>query len=84
MPRFYFDVHDGVHDIDHEGTELQDIADARKQAAQMAGRLLCDEADKFWSGHEWTIAVRDEKGLALFSLIFVAQDAAATGPKRPS
>ena len=83
MPRYFFDVHDGVHDIDSEGTELVGIAQARTQAAEMAGKLLSDNAEKFWSGDdEWTIAVRDESGLALCSLIFMAVEAPASGRAR--
>jgi hypothetical protein len=78
MPRYFFDVRDGSEEIDPEGTELPHVNAARVEAAKMAGRLLADNADKFWSGDEWTISVRDERGLVLFNLIFLAVDAAAS------
>jgi hypothetical protein len=84
MPRYFFDIHDGVHDVDNEGTELHGIDEARRQAAKMAGRLLSDNAQKFWSGDEWKITVRDERDLVLFTLIFLAVDAPATSRNRSS
>jgi hypothetical protein len=84
MPRYFFDVHDGVHDIDALGTDLAGIDEARTEAAQMAGRLLADDAKKFWSGHEWTVSVRDESGLVLFSLIFLAVESPSAVPARPA
>jgi hypothetical protein len=82
MPRFHFDLHDGTSIIDDEGTVLPDLAEARIQAAKMAGALLSDEAVKFWEGAEWTINVRDEGGLVLFSLVFMAVDGPGTPARR--
>ncbi|MBW8813452.1 MAG: hypothetical protein JF588_08505 [Caulobacterales bacterium] len=75
MPRFFFDVHDGSSSIDDDGTELPDEAAARRAAAELAGRMLADEADKFWDGDKWCVDVRDERGGKLFGLTFMA-----TGP----
>lgn len=72
MPRYFFDVHDGVSIIDDEGTELADEHAARIAAAQLAGRLLADHPSHFWDGGEWRIVVRGERGAKLFGLAFVA------------
>jgi hypothetical protein len=76
MPRFYFDVHDGVSKIDTEGTVLADIAHARVYAATMAGKLGLSDATRSWSGEKWTLSVRDEEGFVLFSIVFVVTEPA--------
>ena len=80
MPRFYFDVHDGTVTIDDEGTELPDIDEARIQATKLAGILLSDNAEQFWNGEEWKVSVRDENGVRLFSLLFVAMNTPVAPP----
>lgn len=77
MPRFFFHVHDGAVIRDEEGAELSDLQAARTEAVKYAGRLLIDEADKFWSGEEWRMEVTDEAGLILFVLMFVATNSPA-------
>lgn len=74
MPRYFFDVHDGVDSLDGEGTLLDDVYQARAEAAKMAGKLLSDDAERFWTGEEWQIVVRDGAGLTLFTLIFSTVD----------
>jgi hypothetical protein len=82
MPRFFFDVRDGVETLDREGTELAGIDEARVEAAKMAGTLLADNAAAFWTGEEWQISVRDQSGLVLFCLIFIGLDAPAAPPAK--
>lgn len=80
MPRYHFNVHDGSSALDHHGTDLSDVDAARRQAAQLMGRMLCDDPDAFWNGEEWHLDVTDERGLILFRLLFMATDAAARRP----
>lgn len=82
MPRFYFDISPGadlpdVHD--EEGEELEGLNAARIVAVRLAGEILRDYPDRFWSTGEWSCAVRDETRLTLFTLHFYAIDAPALG-----
>lgn len=70
MPRFYFDIHDGTAVIDDEGTLLPDAEHARVEATKLAAGVLAEGAERFWTGEEWTIAVRAEDGVVLFTLVF--------------
>ncbi|MGU3537760.1 DUF6894 family protein [Methylobacterium sp. A54F] len=71
MPRFFFNVYDGRSEIDHDGTELSDHHEARRQAIRFAGRILDDEAHRIAIGEEWRMEVTDERGLVLFRLDFM-------------
>ena len=42
MPTFHFHLHDDLDCADEEGTELPDLAAARKRAAQEARLLMCE------------------------------------------
>ena len=79
MPRFHFNVHDGTNIPDVEGAELPNLDAARREAVKLSGALLRDHADQFWTGEQWTMDVTDERGLILFSLLFVATNAPSTG-----
>lgn len=71
--RYFFDVHDGVHFIDKDGTELSDVEAARVAAAKLAGRTLADHAEKFWqSSRELRVTVRDRGG-PLFTIFTLVQ-----------
>ncbi|MET0259360.1 MAG: hypothetical protein ABW179_12355 [Methylobacterium sp.] len=37
MPRYFFDIHDGIHVTDDVGRDLPDLEAAKAQAIQMAG-----------------------------------------------
>jgi len=82
MPRYHFNVHDGTDLPDVEGTELPSLDHARREAVRYSGCLLRDHADAFWTGEEWRMDVTDERGLILFSLMFVATNAPSTGSPR--
>lgn len=86
MPRFYFDVRDGVSISDTEGTELEDVRAARIAAAKLAAGILADGAEAVWAYGELIVSVRDETGLVLFTVSTVTADAAAAPPfaLRPS
>jgi hypothetical protein len=80
MPRFFFDISDGidVEDLrDDEGIELEGLNAARLEAVRMSGELLKSYPDRFWSIGQWNCTVRDESGLILFVLHFYAQEAPA-------
>jgi hypothetical protein len=77
MPRYFFDIRDGTYIPDETGTELPGLDAARREAVSLSAGLLRDSAVTFWNGDEWKIEVKDDTGLILFSLMFVAVDAPA-------
>jgi hypothetical protein len=73
MPRYFFHVMDGHASIDAEGTELNGIREARAQAVQTAGQILCEKGARFWDGTEWRMTVCNASGATLFSIDFSAR-----------
>lgn len=71
MPRFHFNVHDGVSSYDTEGTELPDWQTARIEAIRLAGEILKDDAHRIALGEDWRIEVTDPTGLLLFQMTFL-------------
>ena len=74
MPRYFFNITDGVSIPDADGTELADIYQAQAQAIQMSGELLRDLGARFWNGEDWKLEVTDEEGRVLFVLRFSAEE----------
>ena len=72
MPRFFFHVHDGVELIDHEGTELDDLDEARTQAIVFAGEMLKEKSSHLWTGSVWKMDVMDDSGIRVGGLSFRA------------
>ena len=83
MPRFFFQVSGSPEDL---GMDLPDIAAAKCEAVRYAGKLICEEADRFWDKADFTMAITDEAGLVLFSLILSGVDAPVirVGPQIPA
>lgn len=77
MPRYHFNVYDGVRQIDDEGTELPDWQTARLEAIRLAGAIIRDEAQSVALGEDWRIEVTDHTGLILFQMAFVMIEAPA-------
>jgi hypothetical protein len=77
MPRYHFNLSDGRSIPDLEGSELPDLASARREAARYAGQLLQDDPQAVWDGGEWVLEVTDARGLLLFRLILSAIEAPA-------
>ena len=75
---YHFNLHDGTEYRDALGTECGTLQDARIEAVRRIGRLLAEEAARFWTGDEWTMDVTDPNGLTLFMLTFMATNSAAT------
>lgn len=72
MPRFYFDIHDGLDIRDDVGRELPDRAAVREEALQVATKLLAAEAA---DSKETTLVltVRDETGATPLKIRLVSQ-----------
>ncbi len=71
MPRFFFNIYDGVSMLDDAGTELADWQEARIQAIEFAGAIIKDEAKRIAQGADWHIEVTDERKLVLFRFDFI-------------
>lgn len=83
MPRFHFNVYDGVTILDAEGVELASLDEACTEAIALAGQMLKDYPERVRSDEEWRIEVTDSTGLLLFRLDFtVAASPAVTGGQR--
>ena len=80
MPRFFFNVHDGVNLPDEEGTVLANWHEAQTEAIRVAGEIIADSAKILKLGEDWTMEVTDDTGLVLFRLDFhIASSAAIMG-----
>ena len=77
MPRFYFQVEGPSDDF---AMDLPNVAAAKCQAVHYAGRLICDQANRFWDKGDFTMTVTDEMGLVLFSLVLTGVDAPVIRP----
>ena len=69
MPLYYFDISDGVREVDASGSEFGSLDLARKQAVRYAGELLRDNADTIWYGHDLRVELFDEDRLPVFAVV---------------
>jgi hypothetical protein len=83
MPRFHFNVYDGVDAPDCDGTELPDWDTAREEAIRLSGELLRDSAKQMALGEDWRMEVTDETGLILFRLDFTVMGSSALPGLKP-
>jgi hypothetical protein len=77
VPRYHFNVHDGVQQFDNEGTELSDWKEARLHAIRYAGEIIKSDAKSIAVGEDWRIEVTNHEGLILFQLSFLIIEAPA-------
>ncbi|MFB0493088.1 hypothetical protein ABIE45_005674 [Methylobacterium sp. OAE515] len=84
VPRYHFNVYDGVVLLDKKGVELPDTIFARREAIRYAGVLLEEGARLESLGQEWRMEVTDGKELILFRLdFFVTLSPAVSSLDRP-
>jgi hypothetical protein len=74
VPRYHFNVLDGVSEYDEAGTEMSGIAEAKREARRYAAGMLADSALIHNPDDEWRIEVTDHHGLILFSLEIMMLD----------
>jgi hypothetical protein len=84
VPRYHFNVYDGVVLLDKKGVELPEIMFARREAIRYAGVLLEEGARLESLGSEWRMEVADEAGLILFRLDFFVTPSAAVTTLNPA
>lgn len=68
MPRFFFDIYDGMLGRDEEGLDCTDVEAAVRQAMQAARELSRDRHGTSASDHR--LDVRDENGTVIASIFF--------------
>lgn len=83
MPRYHFNIFDGQSSVDQEGTELPDIAAARREALRLSGAVIEEAAKLHKLGEEWRMEVTDDTGLLLFRFDFVMMNTSATASLKP-
>ena len=75
MPKFFFNLQDGVPD--REGVELPDVATAKVVAVHTACAIVSQNAPDIIERGEWQMMVSDEHGLVLFSVTLFTTEAPA-------
>ena len=83
MPRYHFNVYDGVTALDGEGTQLDGPLQARREGMRLASELMRSEANCPRIGEEWRIEVTDGRGMILFQIDVMLNDSPATHLERP-
>lgn len=85
MPRYFFNIHDGVAYPDREGSDHPDWESAQREAITVAGSMIADNARRKELGEDWQMEVTDEAGLILFRLDFhVALAPVLSGRNEPT
>ena len=79
MARYHFQVRTASHIALSEVADLENLEDARIEAARRIGRLLSDHAMQIWVDQDWQMNVTDETGLILFTMQVMVSDASAIG-----
>lgn len=77
MPRYFFFASDTG--ADDTAVDLSDHAAARRYAIRYAGEVMNDQPEVLWDGREFSVTVRDETGLLLFTVAMIAINAPAGG-----
>ena len=78
MPRFYFDIDDGVSQPDPDGVDLPDAQAAWAEAVRCCGEMLKDIDGRLPPNSEWKMEVTDKDAQLIFSLRFFAEDHRST------
>jgi hypothetical protein len=81
MPVYYLRIND---EPDSTCFQALNLAEAKCEATQMAGKIICDDSKVFWHNAEWSMMVSDKDGLTLFQLQFIGVDAPVIAKTRAS
>lgn len=68
MPRYYFDARDSCAFFDPEGSELADIAAAKREAFEIFSQLLPGKESHVLDSGPFTVTLLDENRLVLMTL----------------
>ncbi|TXM97123.1 hypothetical protein FV222_16675 [Methylobacterium sp. WL103] len=67
MPRYFFDIHDGISRRDDVGTICDDIQAAALEAKRLLPSIASDEISKDGERQTITVVVADEDGQVVYS-----------------
>ncbi|MFD0936720.1 DUF6894 family protein [Methylobacterium trifolii] len=84
MPRYFFNVYDGVSAIDHDGTEFENLAAAKLEALQLIGEILRHHSKSIANGEDWHLEVVDKHALILFRVDLLVTDAPVARSDKPT
>ena len=79
LPRYFFNISDGVQEIDREGTVLPGLAAARARAVRFSGDAIKRFEEEIWNSPEWEVWVTDESGTTVCSLTVIAKSIPISG-----
>ena len=70
MPRYYFNVIDGLAGPDLEGSEFPDIGAAQIAAVRLCGELIKEMDGKAWEEPRWRLQVTGQDKSILLTFTF--------------
>ena len=68
MSRYHFNLHDHRYVPDPDGTELESLEIAKRQAIKLAAAILVNCPEEFLESNEWRVEVTDGSGVLLFTV----------------
>ena len=68
MPKYFFNVHDGLDIADDDGIECADLDTALREAVRYAGALLKDTGHHLNLGDTWSLEVVEETASTAFRI----------------
>ena len=68
MPRYHFNLHDHRYVPDPDGSELESLELAKRQAIKLAAAILVNCPEEFLNSNEWRVEVTDGSGVLLFTV----------------
>lgn len=68
MPKYFFNVHDGLDIADDDGVECADLEAALCTAVRYAGSLIKESGHRMNLGDTWSLEVIEEATLSSFCI----------------
>jgi hypothetical protein len=68
MPRFHFDIFDGVQRYEEVAIDMEDVDRAKQELCRSTGEYLIDQSTRILSLGTWSIRLRDSDGRELAKL----------------
>ena len=74
MPLFFFDLSDGTHIGDEDGTELDGVVEAHVEGIKLAGVCLKETPSLLWSKDGFRVLILDDLRTLLTTVAISAVD----------
>ena len=68
MPKYFFNVNDGLNLADDEGLDCASLDAALREAVRYAGSLLKESGDRLHLGDTWSLEVTEEATASAFCI----------------